>query len=177
MKTTSNRGLYIKVDNTSAIRKILKEIGGIEVLAGVPSDSEQPHRAAGAVGPNERFDNSGFTNAQLAAIHDRGEPAANIPARPFMIPGFERVKDAAQAHMKVGAVGALSGDKTLLDIGANQAGIAAVDGIRQTIDDRIPPPLSPVTLARRRARGVMGTVPLVDTTKLRSSISYIIRKG
>lgn len=169
--------LTITHDGTTAFRKMIAELGKTEVLVGVPSDEEQPHLAVGDLGPNQRIDGVEISNAELAAIHDTGAPEANIPARPFMIPGVEKVKDAVEAHLKTATIGILAEDQTLFELELNRAGNTAVDGIRTTIEAGIPPPLSPRTLADRRARGISGTTPLLATRQLYKAISFVVRRG
>lgn len=58
-----------------------------EVLIGIPmSTTERP--------------DGEITNAELGYIHEYGAPEANIPARPFLIPGVESVKGKALELMK-----------------------------------------------------------------------------
>lgn len=162
-------------DHTSEIAKLIEKIAGVRVMAGVPSDDEQPHKAAGDLGTDARQDGK-ITNAALGAIHDRGAPEAGIPAHPWLLPGFELVQDVSLAHLETAGLALLEGDEPLFEQHLNQAGLVAVDGMRRTIELGIPPPLAPATLAARRRRGNSGTTPLLDTRQLYNSISYIIRR-
>jgi hypothetical protein len=65
-------------------------------------------------------------------------------------------------------------------------GQAAVSGIKVRIVAGIPPPLSPVTVARRRIRSAgssyrrrattaSDTTPLVDTAQMLNSVSFVLR--
>ena len=58
--------------------------------------------------------------------------------------------------------------------GLAQLGTKIVAGIQQRMANRIPPPLHPYTLMMRKHGG---TVPLIDTGQLRSSITYLVEPG
>lgn len=180
----------VTADKTSGLTKRIAELMKIRVLVGVPSDAEQPHRGIGDVGANERSGETGTTpinNATLAYIHDNGAPEAHIPARPFMIPGMERALPVVERQMKAAGMAALGGDTKGMDQGLQGAGLKAVDGIRMTIQEGIPPPLSQYTINRRRqrtkgssykrkAQTAADVTPLIDTSQMLHAISYIIRK-
>jgi hypothetical protein len=185
------KAVRITVDRTADLAKRIAELTKTRVLVGVPSDDEQPHLAAGPVDPNERRDESGTTpinNATLAYIHDNGAPEANIPARPFMLPGMERAKPAVTRQLSAAGMAALGGDMKGMTQGFHGAGLKAVDGIRLTIQEGIPPPLAQATINRRRqrtrgssyrrkAQTAADTKPLIDTGQMIAALSYIIRKS
>jgi len=168
-----------------------------DVLVGVPSDDD-----ARTSKPGEK---SSMNNATIAYIQDNGSPAANIPARPFMVPGIEAVKSQIVSRFKGAAQDVLSLkdnaperiDKTL-----NAVGLITQSSIRSVIGQGIPPPLAPSTIASRfRSRGTKtrrkgeekyldliaggadpadaqseaGIIALVNTGQLRNSINYVIR--
>jgi hypothetical protein len=115
----------------------------------------------------------GISNVELAAIHEFGSPAANIPERSFIRRTFREQKDKLDALLFKIAKGVVS-DKTDLATGLNLLGQWAVAAIRKTITGGpgIPPPLKPATIARKKS-----TRPLVDTGQLVNSITYILTKG
>lgn len=159
--------------------KLLEGIASLtksEVLVGVPED-----KAARQDG--------GITNAQLAYIHSKGAPEANIPARPFMEPGIARAKDAIAEEMKAGANAALAG-KGVAEVERflGRAGQIAVNSAQAVIRAGIPPPLKPATIAKRRIRSAGSkyrrkatsaneTTPLWDTGQLLRAITWVIRKA
>lgn len=172
------KSIRVTRDRVSEVLVAVRRMDATRVLVGVPSDTEQPHRSPTSVGPNVRVEPGAPTNAELAAIHDLGAPELNIPARPFMEPGIARVLPTIEAHLETAGIAMLGGDSNFFDQQMNLAGLVAVDGIHRTIEDGIPPPLSPVTLAHRQARaggGKFSTTPLLDTRQLYNSISYVIR--
>ena len=169
-------------DNVLKFRKRLNALTEKAVYVGVPA-SKAPRQ------------DDIMNNATLAYIHDKGSPAANIPARPFMQPGIEAVRDRINNLLKKGAAGALHGDTEAVDRAFNQAGLIAQASIRGKINEGIPPPLATSTLMGRISAGtsVQGAKdelarrlkgdapsteyakPLIATGQLRNSISYVIR--
>lgn len=116
------------------------------------------------------------TNALLAMVHDRGSPIHNIPARPFMEPGVLRVQDDLSALMGKGGKAALKGDAAGVHRALVAVGLKAQASIRARINEGIPPPLKPRTIAARKRRGRLSTKPLVDKGELRNSINFEIRR-
>jgi hypothetical protein len=169
--------------------KALKGLASNEVLVGFPAATtdrrEDPEDAA----------SKDLTNAELGYIHDNGAPEANIPARPFMIPGIEA------ARSKLVRIARRTGLKTLeatnpaevVDQGLHAMGLVAQSSIRQVINDGIDPPLADRTLRERARRGRKGAKeelenrakglpqgkelakPLIDTGQLRNAVNYVIR--
>lgn len=149
------------------MKVIFVKLAGQEVLAGVPRDE------AVRSDPDEP---SEMNNASLAYIHENGAPASNIPARPFMRPGVEDVKDKIANEFKLAARSAVLGNEGEVDKRMNRVGIIAQSSMRTRINEGPPPPLKPGTIAARKRRGRTGTKPLIDTGQLRNSINYVIRK-
>lgn len=149
------------------MKLIFVKLAGQEVLAGVPRD-EAVRTASAEAGE--------MNNATLAYIHENGAPASNIPARPFMRPGVEDVKDKIANEFKLGARSAVQGNEAEIDKRMNRAGLIAQSAMRARINEGPPPPLKPGTIAARNRRGRTGTKPLIDTGQLRNSINYVVRK-
>lgn len=168
-------GLTVVIDRTRAVADQIAELVGTRVLVGFPE------------GGRARAGKGQMNNATLAYIHDRGSPAANIPARPFMEPGVQRVSKTITEWMARGAREALSGKPTL---GAYMtgAGLSAESGIKGCIAAGIPPPLKASTVARRRKRSADSayrrkastaahTTPLIDTGQLLRAVTHVIDRG
>lgn len=158
MSTTTTR------DGVAALMRSLHALTGRDVLVGIPST------ATARKGPGEAAD-----NAMLGYIHEFGAPAANIPARPFLIPGVEAAAMQVTARLRAAAEAALVGDTARVNQQMAGAGMAAASSVKNRINDGIEPALSPRTLAARKARGYRGEKPLVRTGQLRNSITYVIR--
>lgn len=154
-------------DNWPALMKAIEDLARREVLVGVPQ-VEAPREGDEEHGP--------MNNATLAYIHDNGSPKANIPARPFMAPGVEKVQDYVTARLEAAGRAALDGELGTAEVELEKAGMKTQASIRNTINDGVQPELAASTLAARRQRGRTGTVPLIDTGQLRNSIQYVVRK-
>jgi len=152
------------VNKFTKITKLVNTLTEQYIYAGVPSDKDS------------RIDESEVNNAILAYINDRGSPANNIPARPFMEPGIELAKDKINAQLKKAGQYALDGKKSEMEQAFHRAGLIAQNSIRSVINAGIRPELAPGTLAARRRAGKTRTKPLIDTGQLRNSIIYAVRR-
>ncbi|MGC5779838.1 hypothetical protein [Methylobacterium sp. NFXW15] len=146
------------------------------LLIGIPA--EKAERGDG--GPN---------NATLGYIHEYGAPEANIPARPFLMPGMEAaqsmiVDELAKAFAKGISLAAVQGDvsagKAALTDGLHRAGLKAVSIIQGRITAGLSPPLAERTVyarlhRKKNRRSGSDMKPLIDTGQLLRSISYVIR--
>lgn len=169
------------------LSKALGILADVEVLVGVPAETTDIRNEDG-----QEY----ITNAALAYIHDNGEPSANIPARPFMIPGIAKVQDKLALQLRKSATAAFNeGSTDAVERGMHMVGLTAQLSIQKTIQEGIPPPLADSTL-RARARKRKGRVgpglellsrsmgeapsmdfvtPLIDTGDMLKSITYAIR--
>lgn len=162
MKPQININVNITVDNLQQFDAALRILQKREILAGVPE-------AQG------RRKNGPINNATLAAIHDKGSPSQNIPARPFMEPGIQSVSKQIEQKLLTAGQGVLENDPVKAEQNLQAAGLIAQNGIRNKINSNIPPALKPATLAARRRRGRTGTRTLIDTSQLRSSLTYVVK--
>jgi phage gpG-like protein len=120
--------------------------------------------------------NSKLTTAQIANIHEYGkvihQPKKKrtivIPARSFIGATVDMFVEAIARREALLASGVMMGKFTLRG-GLDLFGQYVVGLIVQRIADRIPPPLSKWTIARKRS-----TVPLIDSGQLRGSITHKI---
>jgi hypothetical protein len=151
------------IDNKAKIGKAFRALTGLDVLVGVPA-AEAPRD--GSVPIN---------NATLAYIHENGSPAANIPARPFLVPGIRKGTPLFLSYLRQAAEAALEGNPGRMRRSLEAAGQIARDAVKREINSNVPPPLSEKTLAARRRRGVTRTNTLIDTGQLRNSINYVVR--
>lgn len=171
MKKTVAPGIIMTVDQLGRVVKNIKQLADDRVLVGIPSTEAErnPDPADGAVSP--------YNNAQLGYLHENGSPVANIPARPFLIPGVEEAKPKYTRRLKAAAGAALDGDEQRVDRNLHAAGLETQAAVRGRITEGPFVPLAESTLARRRARGRTGEKPLIDTGQLRNSINYVVEKG
>lgn len=176
-------GASIKGERLKQVVAQMRAMASSEVLVGIPAATTE-RRAE----PRQKWDWDGQTltrrpeptaeeptNAELGYIHEFGAPEANIPARPFLIPGVKNAMSASLAYLKQGAQRSLKGKGGAVEEAYHQAGLAAQSAVRNKITSGPFEPLKESTLETRRARGRTGTRPLIDTGQLRNSITYVIR--
>ncbi|WP_238925097.1 hypothetical protein [Achromobacter insuavis] len=135
-----------------------------DVLVGIPDSAP------------ERKEDTPLSNAQIGYILDNGSPKANIPARPFLVPGVENVQPEIVEDFRGGAKAALDGNAAGVERALVRAGLRAQNSVRAKIQDGPFDPLAPRTLADRKKRGRTGEKPLLDTGQLRNSVTYVVRK-
>ena len=103
---------------------------------------------------------------EVAATHEFGAPAANIPQRSF-IRGTVEAKGAEIATLQVALAKRVLEGKLEPDAALEQLGAKVVSMVQNRIADGIAPALNPETVDRKGS-----TTPLIDTGQLRSSITY-----
>lgn len=175
---------YIKADKLASVVKGIGALVKKQVLVGIPDstatrdDDEKPGE---------------MNNATLGYIHEFGSPAANIPARPFLMPGVEDAQEDIEARLKKAADAALDGKPGRVDQQLEAAGITAQNSVKDKINSGDFAPLSAATLRARARRGRQGAIdelqsraagnapnndnarPLIDTGQLRNAITYVVR--
>ncbi len=177
-------GLKVKYDGMPALQEAVARLARDEVLVGFPEDTTM----------RDDPESKDVTNAALGYIHDNGAPEANIPARPFMIPGINKAMPKVESILKRMAQHGLAGDTAKIDEGFERIGFMGVDGITSTIREGVPPPLAELTLKKRAAKGRKGAqaelnrraagygaslqlaTPLMDTNEMLKSVTYVVRK-
>lgn len=137
-----------------------------ELLIGIPA-------ATAARDPEEG--EAPIDNATIGYLMEFGAPAANIPERPFLVPGIQSATDRIGKRLQRAAEAALDGKKDEVDAQYEAAGLIGQSAVRAKITDGPFVPLAPATLARRRARGRTGEKPLLDTGQLRRSVTFVVR--
>jgi hypothetical protein len=162
MKPQVNINVNITVDNLAQFEKAIDLLKRKQVLAGVP---EAKARRKGEP----------INNATLARIHDKGSPSQNIPARPFMEPGIHDVQEPIEKKLLGAGQAVLDNNPVKAEQNLHAVGLLAQNGIRKRINSNIPPPLKPATLAARRRRGRTGTRTLIDSSQMRSSVTYVLK--
>lgn len=161
----SKSNVKVVRDDVAALLRTLKLATSAEVLVGIPSTHTERN------GPGEPAH-----NAMLGYIHEHGAPAANIPARPHLVPGVEDAQPAIVERLKKGMVAALKGDGDALGKCMHAAGLLAQSAVRARINNMGDYPEDSPTLAARRAKGYKGAKILIRTGQLRNSYTYVIRK-
>ena len=123
----------------------------------------------------------------LLGIHTRGSPIMHIPPRPVVDPALHReglqqeMSELFQDSCEAAMDGELAGTRK----GLEDCGQRGADGIREYIDEGIPPPNAPVTLSggwiynRVAKKGVLisgkgGSTPMKDTAALYGDFDFEI---
>jgi len=189
----SDPRLVVIKDDVPAVVAAINELIQKEVLIGIPDSTAN----------RDEEEDGAMNNATLGYIHENGSPKANIPARPFLVPGVEKSEEPAVARLKNAAKATLSGDVHKADKYLNDAGIIAMNGARREIQYGDFEPLKPSTIRNRHrqrgtkmrdnerqylelvsqgmapadAQAAAGIRPLINTAQLRNAITYVIRKG
>lgn len=174
-------GVQTTKNNTKKVLAGIQRLPSLDVLVGIPSDHDESRKGyitssnmrTQAAGPHQVL--SDVTNAQLGYIHENGAPEANIPQRPFLLPGIRDEQTKIASYLKQGAQAHLDGDLPRVERALHAAGLTGVKGAQRRISNGPFAPLKASTLRARRRRGRTGTQPLIDTNQLRRSLSYVIR--
>jgi len=156
-------GANIMKNNLTKLKLAFHMLTQKDVMVGIPNDTKS------------REEGDELNNAEIGYLMEHGAPEANIPARPFMIPGVEACKDKVVAQLKLGAQLSMKNQNDAAEQALNRAGMVAQNSVRAAINEGIAPALAPSTLAERRRKGFKGTKPLIRTGQLRNSITYILR--
>jgi phage gpG-like protein len=142
----------------SSLEAKLREMGKIRTYVGVPASK------------NQRNDETGISNAEIAAAHEFGVPG-HIPERSFLRSTVEENKEKAAAFLAKNILETLltDGDKTtpFALLGEKMAG-----EVKRKIQTGIDPALNPKTIERKGS-----SKPLIDTGQLLQSITYEVREN
>jgi len=173
---------FVKKDKLEEVVKSITALTSKKVLIGIPGENA------------ERNDGSEMNNPTLGYIHEFGSPANNIPARPFLNPGVKDSKNEWLIRLKKAAEAALNGDKSKVEMEMMDAGSIASTASKLIITSGVLQPLADSTLKARSRKGDKGAIaelasrasgnspgtdlakPLIDTSGLLNSITYVIRK-
>ncbi len=141
--------------------------------------------AAGSKGDSRK---DGPANHLLGFVHEHGSPAANIPARPFLVPGVKEAKDEVKSGMEATMRAALNDDEKAVKSLLDQTGMKAVSAVKNYMRMGNFEPLKPSTIKNRnRSRLTKGKrqnekvgqniKPLVNTGALRDALDYYVEDG
>jgi hypothetical protein len=154
-------GLHVILDNVAQVADGIGILSRSRVMVGIPEDKGA--RKEGAV-----------TNAQLLYVHENGEPAHNIPARPTLKPGIQNAQGEINRRLELAGHAALDGKPSSVRAQLAAAGSAGAQSVKRMINSNVGPPLKPSTLAARKRRGVKRTNTLVDTGRMRNAVTYVV---
>lgn len=153
-------------DDVERILKEVRQLTGSEVLVGIPGTNDPRPLVNGKPSPG---------NAMLGYVHQHGDPAKNLPARPWLSDGINAAQPQVTQILSTGVERALAGEVGAANDALEAAGLVAASVIRATMVAGQFTPLSPYTLRMRRKIGFKGTKPLNHTRELGNSITYVVR--
>lgn len=158
-------GVRVTYDGLKKLDAQLAALAKAEVLIGIPA----PEDARNNEGP--------IGNAALGYLNEKGSPINNIPPRPFLVPGVEKIKDQAAREMGVGLQQLFEDGGAAIERALNRAGIMAQSSVKNTlVAGEGYTPLKAATLAARRRKGFNGVKPLIVTGQLLGAITYVVNK-
>lgn len=163
-------GAYIKSEGKGIddLKKGLEFLKHHKLLIGIP-EKEAFHAENGG---------HEISNVALAFIHTNGSPKRGIPPRPFLEPGLvstgavDRISDL----MREAARDALNGQEGAALAKLNAAGLEGQGSVQDYIGEGIAPPNAPSTVRAKAKKGSTSPVPLIDTTSMQKSITYVIEE-
>lgn len=188
------RRVIITVDNVSTVVRGIISATGKQVLVGIPEEK---------TGRDDPPDKPPITNAALGYIHENGAPEANIPARPWLVPGVIKSNPQTIPRLERAYGAALDGKPEEMNRQLEAAAQTAETVVKQTLEAGEGwPPLSPVTIRMRRysrrtqsmrageqqyldliaggsspaeAQEAANIRPLINTAQLRNAITSVVR--
>lgn len=182
--------VIITKNNVNSVIAAITKLTRKQVLIGIP-DANTSRQQTGPV-----------TNADLGYIHEFGSPAANIPARPFLIPGVRKSLPQVMPHLYGACAAAIDGKSAVADKELVAAGLIAELSAKREINTGNFIPLKPETVAWRYlqrntktrrpneerylklidqgmspadAQSATGIKPLINTGQLRNAITSVVR--
>lgn len=153
--------LKVTKDNVDATLKAIMKLAKKDVLVGVPE----------AAGEHEGGE---ISNAALAYIHSNGAPEVNIPPRPFMDQGIENAKTKIVGQLKKAGESATDRNPEGVEKAMHACGLIAQASVKEAIVAGDFVPDKPATIAARERAGHSGDKPLIVTSQLLQSITYVV---
>lgn len=178
-------GTTVVKDRTRELMRDVEALVRRDVLVGIPDDD-----GAGEVGAqsggNARTGSGEPNNAQLGYIHEHGAPEANIPERPFLVPGVRAAQPQVEHRLKAAAKAALDGNTGKMNRNLHAAGMEAQISVQRKLQSGPFAPLAPATIAARRRRSAGSSYrrkattpeevkPLIDTAQMLRAVTYVVR--
>lgn len=133
----------------------------IDYTIGLYEDSGRYHEGPYTFRGKQRY-GSGKLVCQVGYDNEYGVPDKNIPPRPFLVPGAEQSFDKA-ARQAILTIANGEGEEIALE----KAAQVIKQGIQRYITALQTPPNAPLTIMLKGSSN-----PLIDTGKMRRSISY-----
>lgn len=163
-------GVTITKDDTAKVLATLHAMTRDVCLVGIPAPNNQRKDKDGVpAGP--------ITNSGLGYLHEFGAPRAQIPPRPFLVPGMKFAEPKLVPVLKAAAQDGFQSPGAI-NKGLNRAGLVAAATVKQYLTSLVlngAHTLADSTLAARKRKGFQGESPLIRTGQLRGAITYVVR--
>lgn len=161
-------GHTVKImDNNAPLNRIIRQarqLKGAYVKAGYPAGTPvQPGTKKGS--QHKPFADVSEL-ATVAATHEYGSVSKNIPARATIGPAIDKNENKI-LKLKARLVEAVMAGKISVDNALDTLGEFVVSKIKREITLLREPPLSPITIKRKRS-----SKPLIDTAQMRNSVNF-----
>ena len=192
MPQVNKQFVHVVLDNSQAFLAALEELTKNAVFVGIPSTRVTRDPVPGE--PNAP------NNAVIGYVQENGDPAKNVPPRPFLLPAVEENRAEILKRLRAIATAGFAGKLPLVKSLRVQLGLFAQRAVQQKITEGPFQPLSEVPLQRRASRkfgkGAAGSRkgarlelarraaglaagtdfarPLIDTGQLRRAITYVV---
>lgn len=192
MPPVNKNFVSVVLDNSQTFLAALEELTKNAVFVGIPSTRITREPSPGEPNPPN--------NAVIGYVQENGDPAHNVPPRPFLMPAIRENQAEIVKRLRAIATAGFSGNLPGVKNLRTQLGLYAQRAVQQKITDGPFAPLSEATLqarARRKfGRGAAGARrgaglelarraaglapgtdfarPLIDTGQLRRAITYVI---
>lgn len=124
-----------------------------------------------AVKETKEGEPSGASLLEVAAYHEFGAPAANVPQRSFIRATVDGKREEIAKLQKGLALQVLEGRVTH-DVALERLGLKVVAWVQNRIAAGIDPPNAPATIERKGS-----SKPLINTGQLRSSVTHRVVPG
>lgn len=166
-------------NNTKALNDAVRALAKKSLYVGIAKGSTGDKRTDG--GPD---------NHLLGFVHEKGSPSANIPPRPFLLPGVESVKENIKDSMGKAMELALKGKEKECDAMLERTAIETATAVKDYMNTADFEPLKPATIRNRHRSRLTKSKreeeinedaskiqPLINTGSLRNSIDgYFVKE-
>lgn len=166
-------------NNMKALNDAVRALAKKSLYVGIAKGSSGDKRTDGA--PD---------NHLLGFVHEKGSPIANIPPRPFLVPGVESVKDDIKDSMGKAMELALKDKEQECDAVLERTAIKTATAVKEYMTTADFEPLKPATIRNRHRSRLTQSMreeeinedisqiqPLINTGSLRNSIDgYFVKE-
>ena len=157
-------------DMTPEVLEAIRRLANTRVMVGIPAENafRDPEPGETATPPN---------NAELGYINEFGEPAMNIPPRPFLVPAMTEIQPEIISRLNKAADTALAGRQEGVTKALMALGMRCASAVQLKITNGPFKPLAEYTIWKRQHRKPprMGTKPLMDLGHMRRAVTFAIR--